>query len=125
MSNKLLQIVKDAITGKKYPELWVDLLGDETSYARAFSPAANVPATATLQSAATGTGNGTSMDVSGMATLMLQTSGAFVATLVWEASVDDCPVEYPDRRAYLGNARPPIVWHNNHRSHGQVCGHWL
>ena len=45
--------------------------------------------TTTMQSAVSATGNGTSLDVSGKSVAVLQVTGTFVATVDFEASVDD------------------------------------
>ena len=50
---------------------------------------ANAVTTAILQNAATGTGNGTAIDVSGMSTLLLYTTFTATATVTFEASPDD------------------------------------
>ena len=55
----------------------------------AVSLAASVPATTTMQSAAVAVGNGTSLDVNGFATTIIELSGTFVATIAFEASIDD------------------------------------
>ena len=41
-----------------------------------------------LQNAATATGNGTAMNLSGIASVAVQTTGTFSATITWEASID-------------------------------------
>ena len=43
----------------------------------------------TLQSSATGTGNGTVVDVAGYSALGLQVSGTFVGTVTFEGTVDE------------------------------------
>jgi len=59
---------------------------------------ANKPVTATMQNAATGTGNGTDLDVAGYGVALLHVTGTFEATITVRGSVDginffDCPCE--------------------------------
>lgn len=51
--------------------------------------AATIPASTTMQNAAAATGNGSTLNVSGYAVAMLQVTGAFSATITFEASTDD------------------------------------
>lgn len=51
--------------------------------------ASTIPAATTMQSAAAATGNGTNLNVLGYVSIIVNITGTFVATVIFEASVDD------------------------------------
>ena len=59
------------------------------SYGKITQGASSTPASTTMQSAATGTGNGTNLNVQGYASATVQISGTFSATITFEISTDD------------------------------------
>jgi hypothetical protein len=73
---------------KRVRDILTDVWDSTLHFLKVQQQAGAVTAT-TMQSAATGTGNGTSLDVSGMAVAALQTAGTFVGTVTFESSTDD------------------------------------